>query len=221
MDQQAQDRCHRIGQTREVHIYRLVSEVRRLHYTGMRKLGMRERDREREREREREGASRSYLYAVSSSLFQNTIEENILRKSDQKRQLDWLAIQSGGFNTDILTRININDFFSAGGGGGGVGGRGGGGGGGGGGLSADEVQVGMVISCGCPSPPEPGQPATPAACMWYCTPALVLLCISCDFWLVVAFDTHSHKVKPVVAGLSAYLARVRSGLTHLNCLFLM
>ncbi len=55
---QAQDRCHRIGQTREVHIYRLVSE--------------------------------------------NTIEENILRKSDQKRQLDFLAIQSAGFTTDIL-----------------------------------------------------------------------------------------------------------------------
>lgn len=49
MDAQAQDRCHRIGQTREVHIYRLVSE--------------------------------------------HTIEENILKKSDQKRQLDWLAIQ--------------------------------------------------------------------------------------------------------------------------------
>jgi hypothetical protein len=56
-----QDRCHRIGQTREVHIYRLIS--------------------------------------------QNTIEENILRKSDQKRQLDWLAIQSGGFNTDFLAKI--------------------------------------------------------------------------------------------------------------------
>jgi SNF2 family DNA or RNA helicase len=59
MDAQAQDRCHRIGQTREVHIYRLVSE--------------------------------------------HTIEENILKKSDQKRQLDFLAIQSGGFTTDFLT----------------------------------------------------------------------------------------------------------------------
>jgi len=26
MDQQAQDRCHRIGQTQQVHIYRLVSK---------------------------------------------------------------------------------------------------------------------------------------------------------------------------------------------------
>lgn len=63
MDAQAQDRCHRIGQTREVHIYRLVSE--------------------------------------------NTIEENILKKSDQKRQLDFLAIQSAGFTTDILQKINL------------------------------------------------------------------------------------------------------------------
>jgi E1A-binding protein p400 len=37
----------------------------------------------------------------------NTIEENILRKSDQKRQLDWLAIQSGGFNTDMLAKLNL------------------------------------------------------------------------------------------------------------------
>jgi len=48
---QAQDRCHRIGQTREVNIYRLVSEA--------------------------------------------TIEENITKKADQKRVLDFLAIQSG------------------------------------------------------------------------------------------------------------------------------
>lgn len=61
---QAQDRCHRIGQTREVHIYRLISE--------------------------------------------HTIEENILRKSDQKRHLDFLAIQSGGFTTDILNGSLLN-----------------------------------------------------------------------------------------------------------------
>ena len=64
---QAQDRCHRIGQTREVHIYRLVSE--------------------------------------------KTIEENILSKSDQKRHLDHLAIQSGGFNTDFLQKFNPKDLL--------------------------------------------------------------------------------------------------------------
>jgi SNF2 family DNA or RNA helicase len=31
-----------------------------------------------------------------------TIEENILKKATQKRQLDWMAIQSGGFNTEVL-----------------------------------------------------------------------------------------------------------------------
>ena len=66
---QAQDRCHRIGQTREVHIYRLISE--------------------------------------------HTIEENILRKSDQKRQLDFLAIQSGGFTTDILHGSLLNESLYA------------------------------------------------------------------------------------------------------------
>jgi len=65
---QAQDRCHRIGQTREVHIYRLVSE--------------------------------------------RTIEENILHKSDQKRRLDHLAIQSGGFNTEhILAKFNPRELL--------------------------------------------------------------------------------------------------------------
>ncbi|WIA40512.1 hypothetical protein OEZ86_013861 [Tetradesmus obliquus] len=80
MDAQAQDRCHRIGQTREVHIYRLISA--------------------------------------------NTIEENILRKSDQKRQLDWLAIQSGGFNTEMLAKLNLS-------------------GGAAGGLSADDLRAAL------------------------------------------------------------------------------
>ncbi|RKO92468.1 SNF2 family N-terminal domain-containing protein, partial [Blyttiomyces helicus] len=53
MDAQAQDRAHRIGQTREVHIYRLICA--------------------------------------------HTIEENILRKANQKRMLDAVVIGEGGF----------------------------------------------------------------------------------------------------------------------------
>lgn len=69
MDQQAQDRCHRIGQTREVHIYRLIS--------------------------------------------QSTIEENILKKANQKRVLDDLVIQSGGYNTEFFKKLDPMDFFSS------------------------------------------------------------------------------------------------------------
>ena len=58
IDLQAQDRAHRIGQTKQVTIYRLVSE--------------------------------------------STVEENILRKSNQKRLLDSVVIQSGGFTTDFF-----------------------------------------------------------------------------------------------------------------------
>ncbi|KAH9331633.1 hypothetical protein KI387_003741, partial [Taxus chinensis] len=68
MDQQAQDRCHRIGQTREVHIYRLISE--------------------------------------------KTIEENILKKANQKRALDDLVIQSGGYNTEFFKKLNPMELFS-------------------------------------------------------------------------------------------------------------
>lgn len=42
---------------------------------------------------------------------ENTIEENILRKSDQKRQLDHLAIQSGGFNTEFLSKFNPREIL--------------------------------------------------------------------------------------------------------------
>lgn len=57
VDHQAQDRCHRIGQTREVNIYRLVCE--------------------------------------------GTIEENIMKKAMQKRDLDHYAIQTGQFDTNF------------------------------------------------------------------------------------------------------------------------
>ena len=59
--QQAQDRCHRIGQTRDVHIYRLISE--------------------------------------------KTIEENILKKANQKRLLGDLAIEGGNFTTAHFKKV--------------------------------------------------------------------------------------------------------------------
>lgn len=68
MDQQAQDRCHRIGQTREVHIYRLISE--------------------------------------------STIEENILKKANQKRFLDDLVIQGGSYNTEFFKKLDPVELLS-------------------------------------------------------------------------------------------------------------
>ncbi|XP_024084966.1 helicase domino isoform X2 [Cimex lectularius] len=68
MDAQAQDRCHRIGQTRDVHIYRLVSE--------------------------------------------KTVEENILKKANQKRMLGDLAIEGGNFTTAYFKSSTIQDLFN-------------------------------------------------------------------------------------------------------------
>nr|QVD39288.1 Helicase domino [Schistocerca gregaria] len=68
MDAQAQDRCHRIGQTRDVHIYRLVSEM--------------------------------------------TVEENILKKANQKRLLGDLAIEGGNFTTAYFKKSTIQDLFN-------------------------------------------------------------------------------------------------------------
>ncbi|RNA24823.1 PHOTOPERIOD-INDEPENDENT EARLY FLOWERING 1-like isoform X1, partial [Brachionus plicatilis] len=67
MDAQAQDRCHRIGQTRDVHIYRLISE--------------------------------------------KTVEENILKKADQKRLLSQMAIEGGCFTTAVLRQSHITELF--------------------------------------------------------------------------------------------------------------
>jgi len=58
MDAQAQDRAHRIGQTRDVHIYRLITE--------------------------------------------HTIEENILSKAKQKKNLDILVMDKGKFDASAL-----------------------------------------------------------------------------------------------------------------------
>nr|XP_026501590.1 helicase domino [Vanessa tameamea] len=69
MDAQAQDRCHRIGQTRDVHVYRLVTAA--------------------------------------------TVEENILRKAEQKRTLGHLAIEDGHFTTSYLRAANIKELFGA------------------------------------------------------------------------------------------------------------
>lgn len=66
MDKQCQDRCHRIGQSRDVHIYRFVSEY--------------------------------------------TIESNILRKANQKRQLDNVVIQDGEFTTDYFGKFSVKDL---------------------------------------------------------------------------------------------------------------
>ena len=66
MDKQAQDRCHRIGQTKTVHIYRLISV--------------------------------------------NTIEENIFKKSLQKRELGGLIIE-GDFNAEFFEKISVRDIL--------------------------------------------------------------------------------------------------------------
>ncbi|CCH58131.1 hypothetical protein TBLA_0A03310 [Henningerozyma blattae CBS 6284] len=67
MDKQCQDRCHRIGQTRDVHIYRFVSD--------------------------------------------HTIESNILKKANQKRELDNVIIQKGEFTTDYFTKLSVRELL--------------------------------------------------------------------------------------------------------------
>lgn len=69
MDAQAQDRAHRIGQTRDVHIYRLISE--------------------------------------------QTVEENILLKANQKRELNKLSLEDGNFTTtNIIQGSDIQDIMA-------------------------------------------------------------------------------------------------------------
>jgi helicase SWR1 len=72
IEAQCMDRAHRIGQTRDVHIYRFVSE--------------------------------------------HTIEENMLKKSQEKRLLDAMVIQDGQFTTEGLSKMSwIESMFDEGG----------------------------------------------------------------------------------------------------------
>jgi hypothetical protein len=41
----------------------------------------------------------------------STVEENILKKAQQKRQLGVLAIEGGGFTTDFFAEGGIRDLF--------------------------------------------------------------------------------------------------------------
>jgi len=66
MDKQAQDRCHRIGQTRTVHIYRLITL--------------------------------------------STIEENIFKKSIQKRELNYVVMEDGKFDIKNFNKINLKSI---------------------------------------------------------------------------------------------------------------
>lgn len=67
MDTQAQDRCHRIGQTRDVTIYRLVSK--------------------------------------------NTVEVNIKKKADEKREICRLAIDAGDYRPKVFTKGDLFDIM--------------------------------------------------------------------------------------------------------------
>ncbi len=66
MDKQAQDRCHRIGQTRTVHIYRLITL--------------------------------------------STIEENIFKKSIQKRELNYVVMEDGKFDIKNFNKLNLKSI---------------------------------------------------------------------------------------------------------------
>lgn len=68
MDKQAQDRCHRIGQTRTVHIYRLITL--------------------------------------------STIEENIFKKSIQKRELNYIIMEDGKFDMENFNKINFKSIVA-------------------------------------------------------------------------------------------------------------
>jgi hypothetical protein len=83
MDAQAQDRAHRIGQTREVH-----GKIALYVWKSMCALSF----------------GLQYVFAVYRLITEQTIEENILLKAKQKRNLDILVMDKGKFDSSHLFR---------------------------------------------------------------------------------------------------------------------
>lgn len=90
MDAQAQDRCHRIGQTRDVHIYRYLQTNHSLYFSLRLQL---------------------IVFFHFRLVSEKTIEENILKKANQKRLLGDLAIEGGNFTTAFFKSVRNQHYL--------------------------------------------------------------------------------------------------------------
>lgn len=109
MDQQAQDRCHRIGQTREVHIYRHVFSQT---HTHMLSLSLISHSLNFERFVVLRFFQKTHINFVRL-ICEHTIEENILKKARQKKALDTIVIKQGNFTTDFFKlEFDIRDLIT-------------------------------------------------------------------------------------------------------------
>ena len=91
MDLQAMDRCHRIGQTHPVHVYRLATsnsvEVRL--EAGLRTL--------------------AWLYCVASVLIASLSQGRIIKRAFGKLKLEHVVIGKGQFQQDAAAKPNTLD----------------------------------------------------------------------------------------------------------------